>query len=90
MAAAARSTWSDSRLTDLKDTVASIDEKVARLDAKVDQGFARADKKTDAGFGRLDDRIDKLNHSLVQGMIALTSIITVLLSILVGIVATHL
>jgi hypothetical protein len=48
------------------------------------------DVKMDAGFARLDSRIDKLNHTMVQGMIALISIITVLLSILVGIVATKL
>jgi hypothetical protein len=47
------------------------------------------DTKMDAGFARLDSRIDKLNHTMVQGMIALISIITVLLSVLVGIVATH-
>jgi hypothetical protein len=48
------------------------------------------DVKMDAGFARLDSRIDKLNHTMVQGMIALISIITVLLSILVGIIATKL
>lgn len=48
------------------------------------------DVKMDAGFARLDSRIDKLNHTMVQGMVALISIITVLLSILVGIVATKL
>jgi hypothetical protein len=47
------------------------------------------DTKMDAGFARLDGRIDELNHTMVQGMIALISIITVLLSVLVGIVATH-
>jgi hypothetical protein len=46
--------------------------------------------KVDAGFARLDGRIDQMNHTMVQGMIALISIITVLLSILVGIVATKL
>jgi hypothetical protein len=90
MAAAARSTWTDARLDDLKDTVAGIDEKVTRLDQKVDEGFARLDQKVDGGFGRLDGRIDSLHHTLVHGMIALISIITVLLSILVAIVATHL
>jgi hypothetical protein len=45
--------------------------------------------KVDAGFARLDDRIDKLNHNLVQGLIALIAIIAVLLSVLVTIVATH-
>ncbi len=47
------------------------------------------DRKIDEGFARLDGRIDKLNHTMVQGMIALISIITVLLAALVGIVATH-
>ena len=76
--AAARSTWTDSRLDDLKGQVTEIDAKVTRLDVKVD-----------AGFARLDGRIDTLQHSLVHGMIALISIITVLLAALVGIVATH-
>ncbi|HXF32727.1 MAG TPA: hypothetical protein VN522_14530 [Solirubrobacterales bacterium] len=75
---AARATWTDSRLDDLKETVTSIDENVGRLDVKVD-----------TGFGRLDHRIDKLNHNLVQGLIALIAIIAVLLSALVTIVATH-
>ena len=44
----------------------------------------------DAGFARLDDRIDRLNHTLVQTMVALISVIGVLLSILIGIIATHL
>jgi len=73
-----RSTWTDSRLDDLKEKVGAIEENLIRLDAKVD-----------AGFARLDGRIDKLNHTMVQGMIALISIITVLLAALVGIVATH-
>ena len=97
MAAAARSTWTDSRLDDLKDTVGGTDEKVTRLDKKVDEGFARLDKKVDAGFARLDGRteeingrIDTLNHTLVQAMVALISVITLLLSILVAIAATHL
>jgi hypothetical protein len=47
------------------------------------------DAKMDAGFASLDDRIDKLNHNLVQGLIALIAIIAVLLSALVAIVATH-
>jgi hypothetical protein len=46
--------------------------------------------KIDEGFARLDGRIDQMNHTMVQGMIALISIISVLLSILVGIVATRL
>lgn len=74
-----RSTWTDSRLDDLKEKVGSIDENLTRLDAKVD-----------AGFARLDGRIDSLHQTMVHGMIALISIITVLLAALVGIVATHL
>ncbi|HVX34130.1 MAG TPA: hypothetical protein VHA80_13415 [Solirubrobacterales bacterium] len=48
------------------------------------------DVKMDAGFARLDSRIDKMNHTMIQGMVALISIVTVLLSTLVGIVATRL
>ena len=48
------------------------------------------DARMDAGFARLDDRIDRLNHTLVQTMVALISVIGVLLSILIGIIATHL
>lgn len=86
---AAKATWTDSRLDDLKDSVAVIDGKVTRLDKKVDEGFARLDGKVDVGIGRLDDRIDKLHHSMVAAFVALISIITVLLGALVGIVATH-
>ncbi|MBS1888484.1 MAG: hypothetical protein JSU06_14985 [Actinobacteria bacterium] len=56
------------------------------MDAKID----RLDTKVDNGFARLDGRIDSLNHTMVQGMIALISIITVLLAALIGIIATHL
>jgi hypothetical protein len=98
---AARSTWTDSRLDDLKETVVGIDEKVTRLDkkmddgfvrldTKMDEGFARLDAKVDAGLGRLDGRIDSLNQSLVHGMIALISIITVLLAAFLTVVVTHL
>jgi hypothetical protein len=86
---AARLNWTDSRMDDLKETVVGIDEKVTRLDKKVDEGYARLDKKIDSGLGRIDDRIDALHHSLVYGMVALISIITVLMGALVGIVATH-
>ena len=86
---AAKATWTDSRLDDLKGSVAVLDGKVTRLDKKVDEGFARLDGKIDAGIGRLDDRIDKLHHSMVAAFVALISIITVLLAALVGIVATH-
>jgi hypothetical protein len=98
---AARKTWTDSRLDDLKASVVSIDEKVTRLDTKVDEGFARLDTKVDErlgrldtkvdeGFGRLDGRIDSLHHTLVHGMIALISIIAVLLVAFLGVVVTHL
>ncbi len=48
------------------------------------------DVKMDAGFAGLDSRIDQLNHTMVQGMIALISIITVLLAAFLTVVATHL
>ena len=48
------------------------------------------DKKIDAGFARLDGRIDKMNHTMVQGMVALISIIAVLLAAFLTVVATHL
>jgi hypothetical protein len=60
-----------------------------RLDELNDR-MKSMDVTMDAGFARLDSRIDKLNHTMVEGMIALISIITVLLSILVGIVAAKL
>jgi hypothetical protein len=47
------------------------------------------DTKIDAGFARLDSRIDKLNQTMVQGMIALISIITVLLAAFLTVVATR-
>jgi hypothetical protein len=98
---AARTDWTDSRLDDLKGAVAVIDEKVTGLDKKVDDGFARLDVRIDEGLGRLDGRIDEtngrldgrideMNHTMLQGMVALISIITVLLSILIGIIATKL
>lgn len=137
---ASRSTWTDPRLDDLKDSVAVIDEKVTRLDKKVDQGFARLDGKIDEGLGRLDGRIDEglarvdgridgtnsridetnnrlhemngrfdetsgridemggridgridaMNHTMFQGMIALISIIAVLLTAFLTIVVTQL
>jgi hypothetical protein len=76
---AVRSTWTDSRLDDLKEKVGAVEGSLARLDDKVDVGFAR-----------IDGRIDKLNHTMVQGMIALISIITVLLAAFLTVVATHL
>jgi hypothetical protein len=48
------------------------------------------DKKIDDGFARLDGRIDKMNHTMVQGMITLISIIAVLLAAFLTVVATHL
>ncbi len=75
---AARATWTDSRLDDLNERVRDIDGKVTRIELRME-----------AGFGRLDDRIDKLNHTMVQGLIALIAIIAVLLSALVAIVAAH-
>jgi t-SNARE complex subunit (syntaxin) len=82
---AMRSTWTDSRLDDLKETVGGIDKKVVRLETKVDAGFAGLGSRIDGTNGR----IDKLNHTLVQTMVALISVIAVLLSVLIGIVATH-
>jgi hypothetical protein len=57
--AAERSTWTDSRLDDLKETVVGIDEKVTRLETKVDEGFLRLDTKVDDGFVRLDTKMDE-------------------------------
>ncbi|MBS1677434.1 MAG: hypothetical protein JST08_08615 [Actinobacteria bacterium] len=48
------------------------------------------DRKIDEGFARLDGRIDTLNHTMIQGMIALISIITVLLAAFLTLVATRL
>lgn len=91
---AARATWTDSRLDDLNGRVKGMDEKMdegfTRLDSKMDAGFARLDGKMDAGFARLDNRIDDLHHTLVHGMIALISIISVLLAAFLTLVATHL
>ena len=76
---AARANWTDSRLDDLNDRVRDLGDRVTSLDNKVD-----------AGFGRLDDRIDKLNHTMIQGLVALISIITVLLTAFLTIVVVHL
>jgi hypothetical protein len=46
-------------------------------------------KGMDAKIDRLDGRIDKLNHTLVQGMIALISVIAVLLAAFLTVVVTH-
>jgi hypothetical protein len=56
---AARASWTDSRMDDLKETVVGIDEKVTSLDKKVDEGFVRLDKKVDDGFVRLDRKVDQ-------------------------------
>jgi hypothetical protein len=76
---AMRSTWTYKRLDDLNGRVSDLNNRVTRLEGKVD-----------AGFARLDGRIDQLNHTLVQGLIALISIITVLLVAFLTVVATHL
>jgi 1,4-dihydroxy-2-naphthoate octaprenyltransferase len=62
---------------------------VTRLDDLNDR-VKGMDTKMDAGFARLDERIDKLQHTLVQAMVALISIIAVLLIAFLGLVATHL
>ena len=61
----------------------------SRLD-DLNERLKSIDMKVDAGFSRLDDRIDKLNHTVMQAFAVLIPIITVLLSILVAIIATHL
>jgi hypothetical protein len=76
---AARATWTDSRLDDLNERVRDLSDRVTSLDSKVD-----------IGFGRLDSRIDKMNHTMLQGMVALISIIAVLLTAFLAIVVTHL
>lgn len=48
------------------------------------------DSKIDAGFARLDERIDKMNHTMLQGMVALISIIAVLLTAFLAVVVVHL
>jgi hypothetical protein len=98
---AARATWTDTRLDDLSDRVQGIDKKMddgfARLDQKMDDGFARLDEKIDTGLGRLDERIDgtneridAMNHTMLQGMVALISIIAVLLTAFLTIVVINL
>jgi uncharacterized membrane protein affecting hemolysin expression len=74
-----RSTWTDSRLDDLK-------EKVDSLDATMNAGFARLDSRIDG----TNERIDKMNHTMLQGMVALISIIAVLLTAFLTIVVTRL
>ena len=74
-----RSTWTDSRLDDLNKRVKSID-------SKMDAGFARLDERIDG----TNTRIDKLNHTMLQGMVALISIIAVLLTAFLTVVVVHL
>jgi hypothetical protein len=76
---AARENWTDPRLDDLNGRVKELSERVTSLDGKVD-----------VGFGRLDDRIDKMNHTMLQGMVALISIIALLLTAFLTIVVTRL
>lgn len=76
---AARATWTDSRLDDLNERVKSVD-------TKMDAGFKRLDDRIDG----TNERLDKLQHTLVQAMVALISIIAVLLIAFLGLVATHL
>jgi hypothetical protein len=76
---AARATWTDSRLDDLNDRVKGMDK-------KMDAGFARLDNRIDG----TNERIDKLNHTMLQGMVALISIIAVLLTAFLTIVVIHL
>ncbi len=76
---AAKTTWPDSRLDDLNERVKDLSERMTNLDTKVD-----------AGFGRLDDRIDKLNHTMITGLVALISIIAVLLTAFLTIVVINL
>jgi hypothetical protein len=76
---ATRATWTDSRLDDLNDRVKGMDK-------KMDAGFARLDNRIDG----TNERIDKLNHTMLQGMVALISIIAVLLTAFLTIVVIHL
>jgi hypothetical protein len=76
---AARATWTDSRLDDLNDRVKGMDK-------KMDASFARLDERIDG----TNERIDKLNHTMLQGMVALISIIAVLLTAFLTIVVIHL
>ncbi len=84
-----RSTWTDSRLDDLKDQVTVIDSKVDRLDAKVDKLGERMNERLDSGFGRLDARIDKLNHTVLHVLVGLAGTIVALVIALIGIFAAH-
>jgi len=76
---AARASWTDPRLDDLSDRVKS-------MDTKIDAGFARLDERIDG----TNERIDKMNHTMLQGMVALISIIAVLLTAFLTVVVVHL
>lgn len=76
---AARASWTDSRLDDLNARVKS-------MDSKIDAGFARLDERIDG----TNERIDKMNHTMLQGMVALISIIAVLLTAFLTVVVVHL
>ena len=76
---AARASWTDPRLDDLNDRVKSMDK-------KIDAGFARLDERIDG----TNERIDKMNHTMLQGMVALISIIAVLLTAFLTIVVVRL
>ncbi len=76
---AARASWTDPRLDDLNDRVKSMDK-------KIDAGFARLDERIDG----TNERIDKMNHTMLQGMVALISIIAILLTAFLTIVVVRL
>jgi hypothetical protein len=76
---AARASWTDPRLDDLN-------ERVKSMDKKIDAGFARLDERIDG----TNERIDKMNHTMLQGMVALISIIAVLLTAFLTIVVVRL
>jgi len=76
---ATKTTWPDSRLDDLND-------RVKIMDKRIDDGFARIDARIDG----TNERIDKLNHTMITGLVALISIIAVLLTAFLTIVVTHL
>jgi len=76
---AARASWTDPRLDDLSDRVKS-------MDTKIDAGFARLDERIDG----TNERIDKMNNTMLQGMVAPISIIAVLLTAFLTVVVVHL
>jgi hypothetical protein len=62
---AMRSTWTDSRLDDLK---TSVDSRLDELNGRVTELNERVTEMDE----RLTGRIDSLQHTMVQGFIALT------------------